>query len=230
MPVTDQDKPLDALRNEVIDQLVLNYGHGKLSLEAFERRLDRALEARTHAALSALTEDLDLGADAGAASARPAAREPVEPGRPMPDDRLAAQPKDVEHMIHVFGASNRRGPWTVAKEIHLLNVFGSADLDFSEARFSARTTRIRMLCLFGAANLYVPEGVNAISKALCLFGSLDNRAASENAAGPTLIVEGVLLFGSATVKLKKTLKKRLLEAAETLRGLFGHPHAGGGPG
>ena len=46
MPVPPQDRPLTAVREETIDRLIVNYGHGKLSLEAFERRLDEALDAR----------------------------------------------------------------------------------------------------------------------------------------------------------------------------------------
>ena len=63
MPVVAQDRPINALREEAIDQLIMNYGHGKLSLEAFERRLDRALDAKSHDEILELTADLDLIAD-----------------------------------------------------------------------------------------------------------------------------------------------------------------------
>jgi len=42
----------------------MNYGHGKLSLEAFERRLEQALDAKQRSELSDLTNDLDLAVDA----------------------------------------------------------------------------------------------------------------------------------------------------------------------
>ena len=32
-----EDRPLEKVREETIDQLVMNYGHGELSSEAFER-------------------------------------------------------------------------------------------------------------------------------------------------------------------------------------------------
>ena len=63
MPVPPQDRPLDAVREETIDRLIVNYGHGKLSLEAFERRLDQALDAKSADALVALTNDLELQVD-----------------------------------------------------------------------------------------------------------------------------------------------------------------------
>ena len=64
MPVDPLDKPISKLREETIDQLTLNYSHGEISLEAFERRLDEALDAETHDKLLSLTKDLDLVVDA----------------------------------------------------------------------------------------------------------------------------------------------------------------------
>jgi hypothetical protein len=63
MPVAYQDKPIELLREEVIDQLIMNYGHGEISLEAFERRLDEAYATGDHDVLHALTSDLTLEAD-----------------------------------------------------------------------------------------------------------------------------------------------------------------------
>ncbi|HEU4618431.1 MAG TPA: DUF1707 domain-containing protein [Gammaproteobacteria bacterium] len=211
MPIAT-DKPLASLRAETVDRLILNYGHGKLSLEAFERRLDSALDAKTHEELVGLTEDLELTIDEGY-------RERKERELGMRAD--AADPRDVEHMVHVFGGSNRRGMWTVAKEIHMLNLFGGAELDFSEAQFSAPTTRIKMLCIFGGATLYVPEGVEVRSKAVCIFGGIDNRASAPSPSmGPTILVEGLMLFGGAKIAVKRTLKERLLDFANVVRNAF----------
>ena len=58
MPVSFQDKPIELLREEVIDQLIMNYGHGQISLQAFEQ-VDQAYELNDHQ-LHALTEDLVL--------------------------------------------------------------------------------------------------------------------------------------------------------------------------
>lgn len=219
MPVIAEDKPLEALRTVTVDRLILNYGHGELSLEAFERRLDRALDAKSHDVLIALTEDLEEYPDE-----RVAERERAALGLRAEAPRSSSISRDVEveHMIHVFSGTHRRGSWTVPEEIRMLHVFGGAELDFSEARFSASTTRIKMLFLFGGVKLYVPEGVNAVSKALCVFGGVDNRVpASSDPDAPTLILEGLLLFGGAHVRLKRTLRQRLLELGETLRNAFG---------
>jgi hypothetical protein len=215
MPVTPQDRPIDSLREEAIDQLIMNYGHGKLSLEAFERRLDRALDTRSHETLLELTKDLDLVVDK-----KYTEQKKTELGI-QTATRDAEDAGDVDHMINIFGGSNRSGAWQVASEIRMLNVFGGADLDFSDAHFSSKTTRITMLCLFGGANFYVREGINAVSKALCIFGGINNRASSGNDPNaPTLLIQGLVLFGGAEIKIKKTAKERLRQFADTIKGMF----------
>lgn len=221
MPVAAEDRPIAALREEAIDQLIMNYGHGKLSLEAFERRLDRALDAKSHDEILGLTADLDLIADKSYTEKKRAELGMASDG---------TMPKTVEHMVHIFSGGNRGGAWTVAKEIHMLNLFGGSEIDFTNARFSARETRIRMICLFGGATFYVPENVNTVSKAVCLFGGIHNRGPSTfDQDAPTLVIEGLVLFGGATVKIKRTLKERWLEFAGTVKEMFSSPSGSGEP-
>lgn len=203
---------LETVRRETIDRLIAGYGHGNLSLEVFERRLDRALDAADSAALEALTADL------GPVAVPEAARH--WPGVDIEMERGA--PRDVEQIVHVFGSSNRRGAWTVAREIRMLNVFGGGELDFTAARFSSRVTRIKLICIFGGATIYVPEGVNTVANAVCIFGGIDNRGPQEDGVDrPTLIIEGLMLFGGTTIRVKKPLKDRLLEFASSLRQMLG---------
>jgi hypothetical protein len=214
MPVTPQDRPLDSLREETVDQLIMNYGHGRLSREAFERRLDAALDAKSHDELLELSRDLDLKTDT-----EYAAKKKAELGIRVEPDAVDAG--DVEHMINIFSGTHRRGAWDVPPEIRMINVFGGSDLDFSNARFAAKTTRITMFCMFGGASFYVREGIRTVSKAICIFGGIDNRAPSPtDSDAPTIVIEGLALFGGAHIRVKKTAKQRLREFASTLRAMF----------
>src|SRR5215471_9816656 len=190
MPVPAQDRPLNSVREETIDRLIVNYGHGKLSLEAFERRLDEALDAKSADELGALTNDLELQVDRQYSQQKRA-----EFGirtEPVPHAR------DTSWMIHIFGGGNRRGAWTVPSEIFMLNIFGGGDLDFSEARFTSPVTHIKMLTLFGGAQFYVNENINTQAHAICLFGGLDNRGPPHpDPPAWTATVEGRVLFGGA---------------------------------
>jgi hypothetical protein len=221
MPVTPQDRPLNSLREETVDQLIMNYGHGKLSLEAFERRLDQALDAKSHDSLLSLTQDLDLVADKTYTEQKKA-----ELGIPTASQYAEQMDDtgDTDHMINIFGGTNRSGAWNVPSRINMLNIFGGADLDFSDARFTSRTTRITLFCVFGGANFYVRDGINTVSKALCIFGGIDNRAPSTNDRdAPTLLIQGLVLFGGARIKVRKTARERLLEFADSIRNMFAPP-------
>jgi hypothetical protein len=209
MSVKPADRPLDALRDDTIDQLIMNYGHGRLSLEAFQRRLDEAFDASDHDTLSRLVDDLELEVDPGYVADKRAE---------LRSDPLADDAGEVETIIDIFGGSDRGGRWNVPAEIRCLTLFGGSDIDFTEATFTAPVTRVRLLCLFGGVDILVPEGVNTTVKAFAIFGGVDNRTPTcADRDAPRLIVEGLVMFGGADVKFKRSLKERLLALADRLR-------------
>jgi len=63
MSVKVEDRPIEQVREQVIDQLIYNYSHGVISVEAFERRLDKAMDAKDNSVLLTLVEDLTLNTD-----------------------------------------------------------------------------------------------------------------------------------------------------------------------
>jgi hypothetical protein len=215
MPVTPQDRPIDSLREQTVDQLIMNYGHGKLSREAFERRLDEALDTKSHDRLVELTNDLDLKADR-----QYTAQKKAELGIRV-EASAAAPIDDNEVMINIFGGNTRRGAWDVPRAIRIVSVFGGAELDFTDARFTAETTYITVFCLFGGVSLRVRDGMRTVSKAICIFGGVDNRSGpTTDPNAPLLVVEGAALFGGVDIRVKKTPKQRLHEFAAQFRTMF----------
>jgi hypothetical protein len=215
MPVKLHDRPIDSLREETVDQLIMNYGHGKLSREAFERRLDEALDAKTQDQLLELTRDLDLKTDGQyAAQKKTELGIHLEPAAPVGDD-------DTEHVVNVFSGSDRKGAWHVPRIIRVINVFGGATLDFTDARFTSETTYMSVFCLFGGIDVRVREGMRTLSRAIAIFGGVDNRAPSTtDPNAPLLVIEGVVLFGGVDIRVRKTPKEKLREFADQLRALF----------
>jgi hypothetical protein len=215
MPVTPQDRPLDALREETVDQLIMNYGHGKLSREAFERRLDEALDTKSHDRLLELTEDLDLKTDR-----QYTAQKKAELGIRV-DASAGNRIDDADTIVNIFAGNNRKGAWDVPRVIRMINVFGGSELDFTDARFTAETTYITVFCLFGGVNIRVRDGMRTISKALCIFGGVDNRGGTTlDPNAPLLVIEGLVLFGGIDIRVKKTAKQKLHEFADHFRTLF----------
>ncbi len=212
MPVDPLDKPIDKLREETIDQLTLNYSHGELSLEAFERRLDQAMDAQTHNQLLTLTEDLDLAVDAQFIE-----QKNREFGF-MRDSQAAVNGKKI---VSIFGSTKRQESWDVPDEIRVVNIFGDTTLDFGDAKFTSMKTRIKVTSVFGSLKILVPEEINVFSNVSCILAGLNDKASSRtNYNEPSIMLDGVIIFSDITIKIKKTFRERLLKFAETVRAAF----------
>lgn len=212
MPVKLEDRPTETVREEVIDQLIMNYSHGKLSFEAFERRLDTAMNSQDNVEIASLAEDLDLQVDRDYLESK---KQDFVPHYAPSED------EEVDYMVNIFGGSDRSGRWTVAREIRTLSIFGGCTLDFSEAVFTRQKTTLRVFCLFGGEEIYVPEHVNVVSKAFGIFGGVSNKAPSiADRNAPTLVIEGVAIFGGVDIRLKKTIKEKFVAFADSMRNMF----------
>ena len=218
MPIIPEDRPIDVVREEVIDQLIMNYGHNKISLEAFERRLDSAMATKDHATLLALVEDLELTADKEYVDLkkRELLSEPDGQAHDYPHEA-----KEEEYLVHIFGGSDRTGVWNVAKEVTVINIFGGGDIDLSEAIFNHRKVTIRIYSVFGGSTIFVPETINVCVKAFCVFGGVDNRAPSlDDARAPTVIIDGYAIFSGINIKVKRTFKERFSRFAEGVKSIL----------
>jgi hypothetical protein len=215
MPVDPLDRPIAKLREETIDQLILNYSHGELSLEAFERRLDQALDAKTNDVLLSLTADLDLMVD------------PEFKERKKREFGTMAGSHDAAssgRIVSIFGNSKREGAWVVPAEMQVLTIFGNTTLDFSEARLTSMTIRIDVSCVFGSVIHYIPEGFRVVSNVACILGDVKDKVSSTNGADmPTIILDGFVLLGDIKIRLKKTFREKLLKFAESVRAVFAAP-------
>ena len=204
----------DALREETIDQLIVNYGHGKLSLEAFERRLDEALDAQSHDRLLELTKDLDLRVDRQYAEQKTrGAWHPRRAGRKRPQRCRRGR----NHDQHLWRQQPRRAMGRAEQYSNAQSV-RRRRLGFQRCAFHLEVTKITMLCVFGGVDLRVREGVRTVSKAVCIFGGVDNRgpsAADRNA--PTIVPPGSRAVRRQRHQIKKTAKERWLEFANTVK-------------
>ncbi|MDG1751696.1 MAG: DUF1707 domain-containing protein [Thalassotalea sp.] len=212
MPVVIEDRPIETVREEVIDQLIMNYSHGKLSYDAFERRLDTAMASQDHKEIASLAEDLDLNVDKDYQENKQ---------RDFYANVAPSDNENVEYLVNIFGGSDRSGAWTVPKELRSVSIFGGSNIDFSESRFSQKITTIKVFCLFGGDNIYVPEYVNVVSKAFCIFGGVTNKAPSiADRNAPTIIIEGFCMFGGLDIKLKRTIKEKFVAFADSMKNMF----------
>jgi len=212
MSVANQDRPVETVREEVIDQLIMNYSHGEISLQAFETRLDKAMDSTCPQEIGDLANDLPLNVDNNYQDKKKNA---------LGTHYHRGESKELEKIVNVLSASKRAGLWHVPKEITVFNVLGSDELDFTQARFVYPHVKITVLCIFGSVKIAVPEDVNTHTNVNCIVGSIENNASVDfDDQAPTLVIEGKVIFGSLDIKLKRPIKERWLRFADSLKALF----------
>jgi len=212
MSVNIEDRPLEVVREEVVDQLIMNYSHGELSYTAFERRLDQAMECQSTVELKKLTEDLKLTIDKSYVDSKK---------QEMGINFTVGETEESDSIVNIFSGSERSGAWKVAKKIYSLSVFSGSDIDFTEAQFTHPVVNVKIFSLFSGNNIYVPENINIVTKAFCIFGAIDNKAPSNaDRHAPTIIIEGFALFSGIDIKVRRTLKEHFVNFADNLKKMF----------
>lgn len=218
MTVKFEDRPTEQVREEVIDQLIYNYSHAVISVAAFERRLDEAMDATDNLTLGDLVKDLQLNTDAQYQSEKRAQFAPNY-----------SHDSSVEklHLRSILGSNERSGLWDVPQDIYLTNVLGSIELDFSNAKFNHQNVTVHVHCVLGSNEIFVPEHVNVVSRMFSVLGSVENKSASLNKLqGPTITIEGNVIFGSLEIKVKRTMKERFVGFANSLKANWNDMNSG----
>jgi hypothetical protein len=171
----------DADREQTLVRLREHRATGRLTLDEFSQRVDRALAARTRAELDATTEHL------------PEPKAP--PGR---TSRL---------LITLFGSEQRRGRWHVPERILAVSLVGAPDLDFRQAAIASSEVRITSFSIIGALTALVPAGVDVELGGFALVGGNDLVGDDPPPApgeGPTIQIRSYALIGGARVTLVRT--------------------------
>jgi hypothetical protein len=109
---------------------------GRLSLEDFSTRIGHSLGARTRSELEDITHDL-----------------------PPPSPTAIAGPPKRRFRAILSGISHR-GEWRVDPHTEVVAVLGNCTLDLRRATITSPVTTISALCVLGAVQVIVPEGVH----------------------------------------------------------------------
>lgn len=207
-----EDRPIEQVREEVIDKLIYHYSHGVISAEAFERRLDKAMASQDHHEIAELAADLTMQVDDDYSRQKE---------NKFNINYSAGDVPDNETIINIMGGSDRSGRWKVPAEIRVFNLMGGADIDFTDAEFTTPNVTIKTLCIMGGTDIKVPENVNVVTKAFCLMGGVDNKAPSiADRQAPTITVEGFVLMGGIEIGLKRTIREKFVALANQLKAML----------
>ena len=181
--------PTEKLRDRVMDDLVKHYSQERVSLEEFERRTELVSKASMRGEL--IAQVADLPAEAGVRAPRAAYR----PG--------AADARESDVSIAVFGGSDFRGVWRAPRRLTTLCLFGGTSIDLRKAIVPEEGLTISCICAFGGADIIVPPGMRVVARGIGVFGGFDRTSNEiDDPSAPTVIVEGIAVFGGVSVRVK----------------------------
>ena len=177
----------DAERRRLADLLKQACVEGRLTLDEFGERMDRAIKARTRAELDELTLDLPVSA----ASLSLSTTSTASLTRPA-----------VSRTLALLSSADRTGVWRIGERSRVIAVMGACKLDLRRAAISAPVTTINVHIVMGNLNVIVPEGVEVDLDATTIMGSrtLKLKGPPPAPGAPVIVIQGLVLMGDLTVR------------------------------
>ncbi|PWI20733.1 hypothetical protein DI272_29315 [Streptomyces sp. Act143] len=179
----------DADRDRVADILREALAEGRLTADEHAERVEGALTAKTVGELDVFIQDLPA-----AHARRETATYAVAPNRPA----AGAVPVDPdENVVAVFSSAVRKGRWRAGRRIHAYAIFGSVEIDLSEALFEYQQVLVKAISIFGSIEIRVPENVSLRSTGGGVLGNfeVDTLDAADPQA-PVVYVDGWAVLGN----------------------------------
>jgi hypothetical protein len=182
----------DADRDRVADILRDALAEGRLDAEEHSERIESVYRAKTLAELEPLIQDLP---------ATGTRREPTGPGYAADDPDT---PVTAENLVAVFSSSTRKGRWRIGRRTNAFSLFGSVEIDLTEALFEQRLTVINATAIFGSIEVRVPENITLRGSGTGIFGNFEVvTLESPDPQAPVVVVNGSAIFGSIEARPKR---------------------------
>ncbi|WP_367133938.1 DUF1707 domain-containing protein [Saccharothrix sp. HUAS TT1] len=173
----------DAEREHVVGLLQKAIGRGLITLDEFTERTDTALAARTRGQLNAVLLDL--------------------PGM-VHDEQVLAAAQDRQELRSTMSTVNRKGNWTVPRQLVVRNRMGTTDLDFREASIPHAVVDIELDVTAGSVKLLLPDGATVNAEGVELAASnLKDKVGTGLNGRPHFVVRGQVRAGNVEIKKKK---------------------------
>ncbi|MEV0111654.1 DUF1707 domain-containing protein [Streptomyces sp. NPDC050844] len=202
----DRDRTADILREALAE--------GRLTAEEHGERIDGVYRAKTVDELAPLVGDLPAAGAAGYATTAP------EPAPSRPSDGMVPPVAD-ENLVAVFSSSVRKGRWRVGRRTHAYAIFGSVEIDLSEAIFEQRQVVIKAVSVFGSVEIRVPENISLRGSGTGVLGSFEVETLdSAERDAPVVFVDGFAVLGSIEARPRRG--KLVRDLHKQLRKHLGH--------
>ncbi|AVH56755.1 MULTISPECIES: DUF1707 SHOCT-like domain-containing protein [Streptomyces] len=186
----------DADRDRIADILRDALAEGRLTAEEHSERVEGVLATKTVGELDQFVRDLPAAHTGRATPAYVSA-----PHRPT----AGAIPVEAdENVVAVFSAAVRKGRRRAGRRIHAYAIFGSVEIDLSEAIFEYQQVVIRAISVFGSVEIRVPENVSLRGSGAAVLGNFEVATLdADDAQAPVVYVDGLSVLGSVEARPKR---------------------------
>ncbi|MFF6951495.1 DUF1707 domain-containing protein [Streptomyces iakyrus] len=195
-PAVSELRASDAERDRIADILHDALAEGRLTADEHAERVEGVLRAKTVGELEVFIRDLPAAHRRGPASSpAPAPHRPTPGALPIdPDDNVVA----------VFSGAVRKGRRRAGRRIHAYAVFGSVEIDLSEALFDHQQVVVKSFAIFGSVEIRVPENVSLRGTGSGVLGSFEvDTFDSGDPQAPIVYVDGWAVLGSIEARPKR---------------------------
>lgn len=186
----------DTDRELVADRLREAAGHGRLTMDELDERLELAYAAKTYAELEPLTRDLPAS---GTAAPLPA------PSAGAARSRVGGTP-GRRWSIAIMSGSTRRGRWVVPRRFNAFAFWGGVEIDLRDADFAEQETVIRASAIMAGIEIVAPPDVDVRVEGFGLMGGYDDVTSSQleppPLGAPVVRVTGIAFWAGVTVQRK----------------------------
>lgn len=184
----------DADRDRIADILRDALAEGRLTAEEHAERVEGVLAAKTVGELEVFIRDLP-------AAHRTTPTYTAAPHRPT----AGAIPVDPdENVVAVFSSAMRRGRWRAGRRIHAYAIFGSVEIDLSEALFEYQQVVIKAISVFGNVEVRVPENVSLRGTGGGVLGNFEvDTIDAPDPDAPVVYLDGWAVLGNVEGRPKR---------------------------
>jgi predicted membrane protein len=124
--------------------------------------------------------------------------------RPLPTSGTTDS-TDMFNAVAIFSGCERRVKSQNFKGGRATSIFGGVELDLRDAKIEGDEATIEINCIFGGAEIRVPESWNVHSKSIPILGGFSDKTHISADADPaggkrkTLIITGAIVFGGVEI-------------------------------
>jgi hypothetical protein len=184
-------RPIEQVRERVIEALSEHFARDHLSLDELETRMARVYSATTPADVDAIVSDLPA----------------LAVGAPVPvtADAYAPTPKLRERLVAIMSGIVRRGLWKIPRRLKVVAIMGGVELDLRQAELPPGVTEIHAFVFMGGLEVRVPPGVRLETDGAAFMGGFEDRIHEPGVAGPdapVVRVTGIAILGGVDARVQ----------------------------